>query len=506
MNAPNRPAWEPDACRTVPIHTHRGGTPLADLQTQPMIVAPPSAAARAGKESGAGEGLALSISSALGALAGLVSWLIAARLLPQAEVGLAAAVVSAFILIAGIAQLNLGLGLIRWLPVAGRHAPPLVWRSLLLIMPLSAIAGLGYVLFVPDLARTTAGTDGPLALGMCLFALASAGWGVFIVHDYILVAIGKPWWTVWRNGLFAAVRITLLVVLGTTLGAQGVVLSWVGPIVVWIAVGSVVLFVVVRRFASRDPGTGVMPGRAEVVGFLGPTATAQVGYTLLLNQVPLVVILRFGPEAGAAFFIAWQATIVLETAANYYMHSLSASWAREPGRAAELTASSRRRLMKIFLPLLALGALLAGPGLSIFGPGYAAAADMLRLLLAGLAARLLVVHELGVRTAAGHGMAYARLHIASTLLVLVVALVVPASTEPHPDGVGADLFPVTIGYVIVQVACAAHVVLVRLRGRIRDRGAAPLRQPPPRPPHPGRAAPQPVRPGHVRRPARDRSR
>ncbi|MHA6623373.1 lipopolysaccharide biosynthesis protein [Pseudonocardia sp. DLS-67] len=475
MSRPGIPARGPDACPTVPFalparRARWGDFALADVTTQPMMVVPPPAACT-DRKSGAGEGLALSISSALGALAGLVSWLIAARLLPQAEVGLAAAVVSAFILIAGITQLNLGLGLIRWVPVAGRHASPLVWRSLLLIMPLSAIVAVGYVLFVPDLARTAAGVDGPLPLGICLFALASAGWGVFIVHDYILVAIGKPWWTVWRNGLFAAVRITLLLVLGTALGAQGVVLSWVCPIVVWIAFGSIVLLVVVRRFARQDPGSGVMPSRSEVVGFLGPTATAQVGYTLLLNQVPLVVILRFGPESGAAFFIAWQATIVLETAANYYMHSLSASWAREPERAAELTTSSRRRLLKIFLPLLALGALLAGPGLSIFGPGYAEAADMLRLLLLGLAFRLLVVHELGVRTAAGRGMAYARLHIASTLLVLVVALVVPASTDPDPNGVSAALFPVTLGYVAVQVACAAHVVLVRLRGRAGGRGA-----------------------------------
>jgi O-antigen/teichoic acid export membrane protein len=307
---------------------------------------------------------------------------------------------------------------------------------------------------------------------MCLFALAAAGWGVFVVHDYILVAIGKPWWTVWRNGLFAVVRITLLVVLGSALGAQGVVLSWVGPIVVWIAAGSLVLLVVVRRFARADPGTGVMPTRSEVLGFLGPTALAQVGYTLLLNQVPLVVILRFGPEPGAAFFIAWQATVVLETAANYYMHSLSASWAREPERAAELTSTSRKRLLMIFLPLMGLGALVAGPGLSIFGSGYAAAADMLRLLLVGLAFRLLVVHELGVRTAAGHGMAFARLHIASTVLVLVVALVVPASPEPDPGGVSADLLPVTLGYIAVQVVCAAHVVLVRLVGRARRRTAA----------------------------------
>ena len=121
----------------------------------------------------------------------------------------------------------------------------------------------------------------------------------------------------------------------------------------------------------------------------------------------------------------------------------------------------------IFLPLLALGALLAGPGLSIFGSGYASAADMLRLLLLGLAFRLVVVHELGVRTAAGHGMAFARLHTASTLLVLVVALLVPASTVPDPDGVSSALLPVALGYVAVQVACAAHVVLLGMLGRAR---------------------------------------
>jgi O-antigen/teichoic acid export membrane protein len=470
---------DPDSCPTVPLalpptarpssalpDSVAATTPLraiTDLQTQPIAIVAPASTER---KSGAGEGLALSISSALGALAGLASWLLAARLLPQAEVGLAAAVVSAFILIAGIAQLSLGLGLIRWLPVAGRHAPPLVWRSLLLIMPLAAVMGLGYVLFVPDLARTAAGADGPPGLGMCLFALAAAGWGVFVVHDYILVAIGKPWWTVWRNGLFAVVRIVLLVVLGTTLGAQGVVLSWVGPIVVWIAAGSLVLLVVVRRFARRTDG-GIMPCRSQVVGFLAPTATAQIGYTVLLNQVPVVVILRFGPEPGAAFFIAWQATVVVETAATYYMHSLSASWAREPERAAELTSCSRRRLLMIFLPLLAVGALLAGPGLSIFGAGYADAADVLRLLLLGLAFRLVVVHELGVRTASGRAMAYARLHTASNVLVLIAALLVPASAGVPPEGVGAALVPVALGYVAVQVVCALHVVMVRLWGRGR---------------------------------------
>ncbi|WP_143517247.1 lipopolysaccharide biosynthesis protein [Pseudonocardia sp. MH-G8] len=435
--------------------------PVRRRGEQPLSAAPCSSAAQ--RRAGLGEGLALSISSGLGALAGLASWLIAARLLPQAEFGLAAAVVSAFMLVGGIAQVNLGLALMRWLPVAGRHVGTLVWRSLLLIMPLAGVAGLAYVVVVPTLARTAAGPDGPIVIGAVVFAAAAAAWGVFVVHDYVLVAIGKPWWSVWRNGLFAAVRIALLVVLGSALGAQGVVLSWAGPLVVWIAAGSLVLLVAVRRCAARATG-GTVPSRSEVVGFLGPTWLAQIGNTLLLNQVPLLVILRFGPEPGAAFFVAWQATVVVETAATYFTHSLSATWARAPERAAELTSSSRRQMLMIFLPLLGLAALLAGPGLTIFGPGYAATAEVLRLLLLGQAFRLLVVHELGVRTAAGRGVAYARLHLASTVLVLLAVFLVPV---PAGGGSGTALLPVAWGYVAVQLLCAVHVVLVRTLGKKR---------------------------------------
>ena len=455
------------------------------LVTEPLTVVLPPVRQGGERRAGLGEGLALSISSGLGALAGLASWLIAARLLPQAQFGLAAAVVSAFMLVGGIAQLNLGLALLRWLPVAGRHVGTLVWRSLLVIMPLAGVAGLGYVLVVPALARTAAGPDGALPVGAAVFAAAAVSWGAFVVHDYVLVAIGRPWWTVWRNGLFAVVRIGLLIVLGSALGAQGVVLSWAGPLVVWIAAGSLVLLVTVRRYARRSTG-GTVPSRSEVVGFLGPTWLAQVGNTLLLNQVPLLVILRFGPEPGAAFFVAWQATVVVETAATYFTHSLSAGCARAPERVDELASASRRQMLMIFLPLLALGALLAGPGLSIFGPDYAATAEVLRLLLLGQAFRLFVVHELGVRTAVGRGVAYARLHLSGTALVLLAVVLVPVATGA---GAGEALLPVAWGYVTVQVLCAVHVLLVRTLGRrrtareLRTLRAAPRLPPqPPRPP------------------------
>ncbi|WP_142060939.1 lipopolysaccharide biosynthesis protein [Pseudonocardia kunmingensis] len=430
-----------------------------DTDRFPVVTAePPDAApeaaeappAPAGRRS---DGLALALCSLLGSLAGFLSWLVAARIMTTTEVGNAQLVVSAFILIGGAAQLNIGIGLMRWLPGAGRHTGRLAWRALLLVMPLSAVVGLVYALITPRLASISAGADGAPGVGMLVFVLACAGWGAFALHDFLLVAVGKPWWAVWRNGLFAVVRIGLLVALGVAgLGAYGVVLSWVGPLVVGTVLGSALIAVLTRRISARADG-GVVPTRAEVVAFLGPTAVSQVGAALLYNQVPVMVNVRFGPETGAVFFIAWQAVMVIDLAAAFFMNSLAVAVAREPHRRAELAAAARRRLLLLFLPALALGAALATPLLSIFGGAYAEADDVLRLLLLGLAFRLVVAHELGVRQAVGWALGFARLQLLSTVLVLVVAIVVPVA-----GGGVAALLPVAIGYVAVQVVCAAAVL------------------------------------------------
>lgn len=437
--------------------------PAASPPVPPGESAPPGDDPQNGK---IGDGLALSIASALGSVAGLLSWLIAAWIMPQAEVGKATEFVSAFQLIGGAAQLNLGIGLMRWLPGAGKKSVRLVWASLLLIMPLSGLVGLVYGIIVPSIAETAAGAGGSFGVGLLLLVLACAGWGVFVVHDFIVVALGRPWIAVWRNGTFAVVRIGLLLLLGSAYAAEGMVLSWAVPIVVWIAGGSVVIFFIVRRYAARS-GPGILPSRAEAVRFLGPTALAQLGNALLYNQVPLLVNLRLGNEAGAAFFICWQAVTVVDLAAVFFTNSLSVHTAREPHRAAELARAARRRMLFLFVPVLALGAALGYPVLSILGAGYAAAAPALAVLMIGLAFRLLVVFELARRQASGDGMGFARIQLTNTGLILAVTAFVPLSvfgTVP----LDTLLMPVVLGYVLVQALCALVVMFApTLRRRFR---------------------------------------
>jgi O-antigen/teichoic acid export membrane protein len=412
------------------------------------------------RRAGLNDGLALSISAGMGSLAGLLGWILSTRLFEPAQVGQAAKVVAAFILIAGICQLNVSVGTLRWVPTAGRQTSTLIWTLLLLIMPLGGAVALIYVLLLPDIGQAAAGAW-PFWIGVLLFVGSAAGWTVFVVHDTILVAIGKPWWAVWRNAWFAVVRLGLLIGLAVLgFGGQGIVLSWALPVVVWIALGSLVLAVLARRISRRSSG-GTLPTRRAAITFLGPTAVAQMGTSLLYGQVTVLATERFGDATGAKFFMVWQAVTVVDLSATYFMNSLAVGVAREPHCAAELAAVTRKRLLMIFLPVLALGCVVAGPALwLVFGPVYAEAADVLRLLLVGLAFRLVILHELGVLQALGRGFAFARLQLISTVLVVLVAAVVPVG-ESGVNG----LIPVAIGYIAVQVVCAAAVLLATARSR-----------------------------------------
>src|SRR6185503_1086714 len=106
---------------------------------------------------------------------------------------------------------------------------------------------------------------------------------------------------------------------------------------------------------------------------LGPTAVARLGATLLHQVAPLAVVLGL----GMVFFVAWQVVTAVDLAAVWVL-----------GRAG---GTSRRRLLATVGLALAVVAAAAGPLLGVFGPEYAAAADVLRVLLLGAAFRLVVV-------------------------------------------------------------------------------------------------------------------
>lgn len=393
------------------------------------------------------DGLALSASAAITALAGMIGWVLAARLLPAAEVGDTSAFVSGFLLIAGIAELGLGPAVLRWLPRAGSLQPTLLLRTYLVVLA-GGVAGSVVFVLVPAGAEVVH----RVPAGVALFLVAGVGWTVFQFQDEVLTGLGLARWVPVENTAFSVARLGLLAGLGAVAGGVGLVLSWAVPTMIGVVVVTALIFRAARRGAAdREPG--VLPDRREVVRLLAPSYPAMVCVVVLYNLVPLIVLHRFGAEANAVFFVVWTAINALDVAATAFVNPLVVRLSAEPGHARSLVAGAGRRLVAVFVPLLAVGAVLAWVALAIFGPDYTAGTDLLRILLVAQVPRLVVVLGVAVHLAAGRGAGVALLHAATAASAVALALLVP--TE----------FGFGVGMLCAQSVLAAFV-LVDLRRRV----------------------------------------
>ncbi|WP_236794537.1 lipopolysaccharide biosynthesis protein [Amycolatopsis sp. GM8] len=398
---------------------------------------------RAGKGMVA-DGLALSASAGITAVAGMVGWVLAARLLPAAEVGDTSAFVSGFLLIAGVAELGLGPAILRWLPRSGAKNRRLLARGYLAVL-LGGLAGSAVFVLVP------AGADvvHRLPAGVLLFVPAAVGWTLFQFQDAVLTGLGQARWVPVENGSFSVLRLALLGALAPVVGSLGLVLSWMVPTVL----GVVVVTVLVFRRVRPGAGPGELPDRREVVRLLAPTYPATVCVVVLYNLVPLIILHRFGAEANAVFFVVWTAINALDVAATAFVNPLVVRLSAEPEHARSLVRGAGGRLFLVFAPVLLIGGVLAGLLLAIFGRDYTQGTDLLRILLAAQLPRLAVVLAVGVHLAAGRGLGVAALHAVTALAAVVLALVMPSQLT---FGIG----------MLVAQGVLAVVVLADLRTRL----------------------------------------
>jgi O-antigen/teichoic acid export membrane protein len=406
------------------------------------------------------DGLSMTVSAGLTACVGLLAWIAAARLLPREEVGRAAAFVSGFMLVASLGDLGLDRALMRWVPRSGPHSRALVLRCYAVVLAASFAAALA-VLALPTGVAIRAALGSEPGLGAVLFVAAAMSWALFQFQDPVLVSLGRARWVPWENTCISLLRVVILVAAGPVLGTGGVLLSWVAPAAGGVAVISMLLRRVLAQ-APAAPGGGGLPARREVIGLLAPIYPARVCSALVVYLVPLLVTGRFGPAAGAVFFVAWMAGGTVDYAAIGFAQSVIVRIAHEPERAWPLLALGCRRVTALFLPVLGLGALLARPLLSVFGPAYAGhGAALLQLVLLGSAPRLLTTLVLALCVARGRGWTAGALEAASAASVVGVAALVPRGA----------LTEIGVGFLATQfaVAACAAVVLVRFRRTVTDR-------------------------------------
>lgn len=344
---------------------------------------------------------ALSIwaSTGITSLGGLVFWaIVAARYTPE-EVGLGSAAVSAMTLLAVLAHLGLGYGLIRYLPRAGSDGSYLINGSFGIAGLASVIAAVAFLggipLWAPRLEFLRGEPAYVVAFGIFV-AAATAG----LILDNLFIARRRAEFTLLKYGVMNLVRVLLPIPLALFIGPFGIVAAGGVAALVGLILGLSLIGRVERGYRpaivlSRRHAGGILP--FAVGNYLADLTLMAPGLVLPI----MVMNLLDGAHAGY-FYVAW----FMGSFLHYASTSLALSMFAEGTHAPDSLRSVASRALPVSLLLAGLGAVavfLAGDHmLLVFGQDYAReGGDALRLVaLAAVPAAVTNVY-LGIERARG---------------------------------------------------------------------------------------------------------
>lgn len=307
---------------------------------------------------------------------GFAFWVLADRFFAIDDVGRASAAISAMQLLSEFGLLGMTTLIIAEL---AREAPPvgLVSASALVAGVASGLLALGYVL----LQHVVSTHLGPLGHGLVGPAIFIVGVGInatAYVLDFATVAIGRGGMQLWRNGVFAGVKLLLL--LPSTLltvfpQSELIYLSWLA--------GTLVSLV---SFWFHLRRVGILPRLRPNVSALVATRMAALAHHWLnlAAQVsrlvlPVLVAATMSAKLTAIFYTI---TVVVSFVGIISTHLSTALFALPRGDYDRL-ARELRRALRLGLVIAGAGAivfiLFGHPILSIFGHTFAEQATTIAL-------------------------------------------------------------------------------------------------------------------------------
>jgi O-antigen/teichoic acid export membrane protein len=314
---------------------------------------------------------------------GVLYWLLAARLYAPAVVAVNSAAISAMMLLAGAAQLNLMSALLRFVPTSGAAAGRMIRRAYLVGGGLSGVVAVvflfGLSVWSPDDLSDLL-QPGFSAVG---FVLATMLWAIFVMQDNALVAVARPGGVPAENTAFAVLKIVLIVALAAAAGQAGIWWSWAAAMAVCVGGCSIYLFTrAVPAFerAHAHEQAQVVTLR-DLRRFVGPDYVGALAWIACTSLVPLLVLDLTGAEHSAAFALPWSMCIALYSVPSAFGQSLVAHSVRDTDLLEVNYRRAVQHTLTLLTPVVALVVVFAPLGLRLFGPFYAAhSTATLRLL------------------------------------------------------------------------------------------------------------------------------
>ena len=314
-------------------------------------------------------------------LLGFVYWWLAAREFPPEVVGFASAAISAMTLLGMFALLGLGTLLLGELPRQRGREASLISTALILVGGVGGLLGLAFAVAAPHISADF-GALGASAGNCALFAFGVSLTAITLVLDDVLIGLFRGGLQLWRNALFAALKLAALLAVSL----------WVSHVVgltiyaTW-AIGNICSLAVLAVYVLVKKGWG---GRGylpqwELVRKLGLPALRHHLLNVTLQApaliLPVLVTVLLSASVNGWFYVSWNLSSIANIFSVALTITLYAAASAQPG-----TLARKMRLtlsLSFAASVLANVVLLVGTRqvLDFFGHSYAEqAAWSLRIL------------------------------------------------------------------------------------------------------------------------------
>ena len=317
------------------------------------------------------------ITSALG----FVYWWLAARSFSPQAVGLASAVISAMTLLGAFSILGLSTLLLGELQRRRAQATSLISTALLLVGAVGAVVGVMYAILAPYLSKDFRALGGNIE-HIALFALGVSLTAITLVFDEALIGLLLGGLQLWRNTLFASVKLVVLFAFSLLLShvtGMTIYASWIiGSLFSLLVLGIFILLKWRGPLGRYRPQWGLLRQ-------LGPEALKHHMLNLTLQApsliLPVLVTVMLSVTENAWFYVAWNLTSVANVISVSLTMTLYAVSAAQP---ATLARKMRLTLGLALVACLTIDCLLlfdTRQVLTLFGHNYyVQAAFSLRIL------------------------------------------------------------------------------------------------------------------------------
>jgi hypothetical protein len=328
------------------------------------------------------------------------------------------------LLLTNAAQLNLSVGLMRFLPVYGGEERRLVVVSY-------AVAGCaGLALSSAFLAVAPAMSSNLRFLSeshliSVLFVLGVSVWTVFSLQDAVLTGIRSAIWVPIENTAFGLLKLGLLAILAVGMTDSGILVSWVVPMAVMLVPVNLLIFGrLLSHKRRRIPPVETRPAPMAMARFIGGDYVGTLLSHSSTTALPLLVISLAGAKESAIFFVAWSLGYALDFIATGTSSSFLVEGAAHQDSVLGYRRAAARRALLLLVPIVVGIALLADPLLWLFGPQYQQARWAVVLLCLAAVPRLLLLLRLAHFRIEKRIMTVVRLQALSCVLMLGLATLV----------------------------------------------------------------------------------